>query len=181
MLTEMAANWRVLEVRGALAILFGLVALMQPHLSGFAFALCFAAYSISDGVLCVSYAARRQGRSRTFLGIGAVGLAAGVFAATHPAPLLGIVVIVGAWAVARGALECAAAVALHREMRDEWLLALTGLLSMAFGLVILAAPVRAMPMIITAVGVYALCAGVLHVMLALRLHETDARETPAYE
>jgi uncharacterized membrane protein HdeD (DUF308 family) len=181
MLNEMAANWRGLEIRGGLAMLFGLAALMQPHLSAPALALLFAVYAASDGVLCLAHAARRSRRSRMFLALGAVGLAAAAFAAARPASLVALVVIIGAWAVARGALECGAAVALHREWHDEWLLALTGLLSMAFGIVMLAAPLRAPAQVITAVGVYGLCAGVLLVMLALRLHEAETTASPALE
>jgi uncharacterized membrane protein HdeD (DUF308 family) len=181
MLHEMAANWRALEVRGALAVLFGLAALMHPDLSAAGLARIFALYAAADGALCLLHAARRVHRSRVFLALGVVGLAAGAAAATLPASLMVIVVVLGVWAVVRGALECGAAVVLHREVRDEWLLALSGLLSMAFGIVMLAAPLRAPAQVITAVGVYALCAGALLVMLALRVHETGTRGAPAFE
>jgi uncharacterized membrane protein HdeD (DUF308 family) len=183
MLTEMAANWRALEIRGALALLFGLAALMHPQLTPSGLALIFALYAAADGALCLALAARRRRRSRVFVALGMVGLvaASASAAAMRPGSLLVVVVIIGVWAVARGALECGAAVVLHREMRDEWLLALSGLLSMTFGIVMLIAPLRAGAQVVTAVGVYALCAGALLVMLALRLHETGTRPAPALE
>ena len=49
----LARNWWVIALRGALAILFGIIALFLPEATMLALVLLFAAYMLVDGVLAI--------------------------------------------------------------------------------------------------------------------------------
>src|SRR6202011_3389784 len=72
---------------------------------------------------------------------GVVGIGAGVLTFIWPGvTALVLILFIGAWAMVTGALEVTAAIKLRREIHGEWLLALSGLLSIAFGLLVLVFP-----------------------------------------
>jgi uncharacterized membrane protein HdeD (DUF308 family) len=77
--------------------------------------------------------------------------------------------VIAAWAMATGALEVIAAVRLRRELRHEWLLALSGVLTVAFGILLVAWPAAGVLTLVTLIGVAAIIFGVTLVALAFRL------------
>ena len=68
-----------------------------------------------------------------------------------------------------GILEIAAAIHLRRNFAGEWLLALSGLLSFAFGVVIFSIPGAGAVAISWMLGAYAGAAGLVLIALAVRL------------
>lgn len=76
---EMFRNWWVFLVCGALAIIFGIVALVWPGLTLFVLVTLFGAYVIVDGLLSIVAAFRRgQGVRWSMLAWGIAGVAAGI-------------------------------------------------------------------------------------------------------
>src|ERR1700738_2470263 len=57
----LARNWWVIALRGALAILFGIIALFLPEATMLALVLLFAAYMLVDGVLAIVAGVRALG------------------------------------------------------------------------------------------------------------------------
>jgi hypothetical protein len=75
---------------------------------------------------------------------GVVGIAAGLFAFLWPdITMLVLLYLIAAWMVVAGLLEVAAAIVLRRELRGEWLLALAGIRSLAFGVLLTVRPGKA--------------------------------------
>jgi uncharacterized membrane protein HdeD (DUF308 family) len=85
--------------------------------------------------------------------------------------------IVAFWSIVTGVLEIAAAIRLRRELRNEWLLILSGTASALLGILLVAAPGAGLLAWAWVIGAYALASGVLLLMLALRLrgHGRDDR------
>jgi uncharacterized membrane protein HdeD (DUF308 family) len=81
------------------------------------------------------------------------------------------VVLIGAWALMIGIFEIAGAIRLRKEIEDEWLLILSGIISVLFGLAVLFAPGAGALALIWAIGAYAIAAGVLMAGFALRLRK----------
>lgn len=183
--STLAARWWALVIRGVVAILFGIVAIAAPVSSLFALVILWGAFVIVDGVFNLVLAARkaRAGRSWGWLLFeGLVSVAAGVLTFVWPGiTALALLAVIAIWAVLTGIAEIAAAIRLRREIRGEWLLATSGVLSIVFGVLLLVFPASGVLALMWLIGAYAIIYGVLLIGLGLRLHRwggADERPLP---
>jgi|SRR6267142_4991597 len=72
-----------------------------------------------------------------------------------------------------GALKIVLAIRLRRDIRGEWLLALSGAASILLSALILATPLTATLALIWALGVYAIVAGGLSIALSVRVRHWE--------
>jgi uncharacterized membrane protein HdeD (DUF308 family) len=126
-----------------------------------------------DGLFNVAAAAAGGRGARPWWALllaGLIGIAAGLVTFLQPGlTALALVYLIAAWAVVIGVLEIVAAVRLRKEIRNEWLLGLSGALAVVFGVFMIAAPgVGAVAMVLW-IGAYALVYGAILVFLGLRL------------
>jgi len=173
MALNLARNWWALALRGAAAIIFGLIALFWPPAAVAALVAVFGAYALVDGILNL-VAAVRAGREGQRWGVlvfeGIVSLLVGVLTLFYPGvTALALVLWVGAWSLITGVLELVAAIRLRKQIEGEWLLALSGILSIAFGILLFISPMIGAIAIAIWIGAYAVIFGALLVGLALRL------------
>lgn len=176
MLQLLARYWWAVALRGVLAAAFGVVALIWPDITLRVLVLLFGFYALLDGLLALGAAlagGRRVASRRGWLVVeGVAGVATGVFTFVWPGiTTLVLLYLIAAWAIVTGLLEIAAAVVLRRELRGEWLLALTGIVSVAFGVFLVARPEQGAIAVVWVIGVYAIVFGVALVALALRLRQ----------
>jgi len=183
-LVLLANNWWALAVRGGLAILFGIVTLVWPGISLTALVLLFAAFALVDGILAIVAGVRgfrRDQRWGAFLLQGILGIAVAVLTVFWPAiTALALVLLIAAWAIVTGILEIVAAVRLRREIRGEWLLALAGVASIAFGVLLVLNPGAGALALLWLIGAYAIVFGLLLIGLAFRLRGW-LRHPPRFE
>jgi uncharacterized membrane protein HdeD (DUF308 family) len=165
-------HWWVLLLRGLVAILFGVVALWMPGLTLLMLIAFYGAYALIDGVLAL-VAAFRGGAtvSRGWLVfVGITGIAAAAAAFFYPGiTAIVLVIVIGAWSIARGVAEIVLAVRLRKEIENEWLLGLAGAASVLFGAVLIAQPAAGALALVWLIGSFAIAFGVLFVVLSLRL------------
>lgn len=130
-------------IRGLLAIALGIGALLFPTQALFAFTLAFAAFAFIDGLLSVigGTGALRARHSGGWVPVlrGLIGIAIGALFALMPyvatlSYALASLALLAVWSIFTGLLEIAAAMRLRHYIRGEWLLALSGLLSILLGL-----------------------------------------------
>ena len=88
--------------------------------------------------------------------------------------------IIGGWAVATGVTEVVAAVRLRKHIRGEWVLALSGILSIVFGFLLFLFPRIGLLTVVLWIGAYAVFFGVLLVALGLRLRRMARGEVPGF-
>lgn len=173
-------NWWALALRGVLGIIAGLIALFLPNVTLAALVLLFAAYMLVDGVFAMVAglrAARRHERSWPLFLEGIAGILAGVIAIVWPGiTLLALVYLVGAWAIVSGVLLIAGA--FRPEAQREWLLALGGVISVIWGILIMMAPVAGALALAWLFGAYALAFGVVLLIESLRLRRQHQRAEP---
>lgn len=179
----LARYWWVLVVRGVAAVLFGLVALIWPDITLWVLVLLFGAYALVDGVFALGAAVARRDvptGQRVWLVIeGIAGIAAAVAAVFWPSiTALALLLLISAWAVVTGVLEIVAAIQLRRELTGEWLLALSGVLSVLFGLLLLIRPAEGAIAVVWLIGIYAIVFGVALVALGLRLRRPRRGTVP---
>lgn len=163
----------LLIVRGIVGVVFGLVAFAWPGITMTALVAIFAAYAVIDGVTNLFLGlSRRRGHERSWASAiqGIIGIAAGVLAVIWPAvTALALVIFIGAWAIVTGVVEIFAAIKLRKEIRGEWLLALSGVLSIMFGVLVFAFPAAGAVGIAWILGIYAMAGGIVLIALGVRL------------
>lgn len=173
MTLDLARSWWLVVLRGALAVAFGVIALFWPGAALGALVLLFGAYALTDGAFAVVSAFRAAGRGMRwwpFALEGVIGVLAGLAALLFPGgAALALVTLLAVWAIMTGVLEIVAAVRLRREIENEWLLGLAGVLSLAFGVIVLFMPAAGAVAIAWTVGAYALLFGISLIVLGFRL------------
>ena len=102
----------------------------------------FGVYAIVDRLFAIVAAIKAETRDRTFhLLEGLLSIAVGLIVFIYPNQAgTAIVLVIGLWAVATGIVEMVSAVRLHREIADEWLLGLSGVLSLILGAILILRP-----------------------------------------
>lgn len=182
MTPTLAKNWWSLVLRGIAAILLGVITFLWPGITITALVFLFGGYALVDGVLSIAGAVRaaeRRDRWGVLLIEGIVGIAAGFITMLWPAiTALALVYVIAAWAIVTGAFEIAAAIRLRKVIRGEWLLALGGIASVVFGILMIIAPLAGALVIALWVGAYALVFGVVMVALGFKLRSW-AKALPA--
>ena len=172
LLTQSRATNSLVALRGVLAILFGIVAILLPGPTLAALVLLFAAYMVVDGVLAIVAAvraARRHERWGWLIFEGIVDLAAAVIAFLFPvATIFAFVLLLGAWAIVSGAVLWAAAFRLNLA-HGRWLMAFGGIVSVIWGFLLILWPAIGALALTLWLGAYALIFGVALLVLAFRL------------
>jgi len=165
------------RLRGAAAILFGILAFIWPDITFTALVLLFGAYALWDGVFSLIGAFRTQGNRRWALVLGGlVGIAAGLVTFLWPgSATVAILYIIAGWAVATGILEIIAAIRLREEIEGEWVLLVSGLLSVLFGIGVAVFPAVGLVAITWIIAAYAIVFGVLLVVLGFRMRSRSRR------
>ncbi len=173
MVDLLVRNWGFVALRGVAGILFGIATLIYPVVSLAVLVLLFGAYSLVDGVFAaVSAVANRREQPRwvPLLLSGLLGIGIGLVTLFWPGvTALALLYIIAFWAVIIGILEIVAAVRLRKLIKGEWLLALAGVLSVLFGILIAVFPGVGVLAMVVWIGAFALVNGVLHLVLAFRL------------
>jgi uncharacterized membrane protein HdeD (DUF308 family) len=107
---------------------------------------------------------------------GLAAVVAGAFAFLWPGlTALALLYLIAAWAIVRGIFEIIAAFHLRKEIEHEWLLGLSGLVSIVLGLLLLARPGLGVLAVMWWIGAFAIVFGVLTIALGFRLRRMRAR------
>jgi uncharacterized membrane protein HdeD (DUF308 family) len=172
MCAVLAENWWAMALRGVFGILFGLIALFAPGPTILSLVLLFSAYMLVDGVFGIISAVRAAGRHERWgllLLEGLVNIAAGVVAFLLPGlTVIVFVLLMAAWALVSGGLMLGAAFKLTQQ-HGRWWLALGGVVSMIYGVLLAIAPLIGALVLTWWLGAYALAFGVILLVLAFRL------------
>jgi uncharacterized membrane protein HdeD (DUF308 family) len=112
----------------------------------------------------------------------AAGIIIGVLTIWRPGiTVLALTYLIAAWAVVTGIMKVAEAIRLRKEIRNEWLLVLSGIISILFGGLIASRPMAGLIGLMWAVGVYGLVFGTMLVGLSIRLRRVGKLPPTAAE
>jgi uncharacterized membrane protein HdeD (DUF308 family) len=165
-------NWWLLALSGIIAVLFGIIAIVYPSMTLAILIALFGAYAVIDGILYVVAAIRHHADDRQWwlmLLVGLVAIAAGAIAFLYPGPTaVALLFVIAAWAIITGILDIFAAVGLRREIANEWMLLLAGVISVVFGVLLVLYPSSGLLSIVWLIGIYAVLYGVAQIILAFR-------------
>ena len=172
MISVLVRNWWAFVIRGVLAIVFGLIAFFEPGVTMLSLVLVFAAYAAVDGIFAIVAAVRaaNQGERWVWLALeGVVGVIAGIAAVATPGlTVVVFVTLIAVWALLTGALMLMAAFRVDAD-HGRWWLALGGISSLAYGALLVIAPMIGALVLTWWIGAYAFVFGVTMLIFAFRL------------
>jgi len=173
MYSGLSRNWRAVAARGVLAMLFGFFALARPGMALPTLVMGFGVAVLLSGILAIVAGVRadeNHERSWPLVTEGVIAIAVGLLALLRPdaAAHLWLYVVSG-FVFVSGILHIFAAIRLRRDVPDEAALILNGVLTAAFGVMMILLPWTGLLALGVLVGASSLCFGLLLVVVALRL------------
>jgi uncharacterized membrane protein HdeD (DUF308 family) len=182
LLQTLGRNWWLVLLRGIAAIVFGLLAWAWPGVTLVTLVLFWGAYALVDGVAALigGWKTKDAGKPMwTVVLVGIVGIAAGIFTFLQPGvTAIALLILIAVWAIVQGVFEISAAIRLRKEIQNEWLLILSGALSVAFGVLMILNPGAGAIALLWLIGAFAVAYGALLVVLSFKLKRHGAA-TPA--
>lgn len=165
--------WWTFLVRGIVAILFGLAAIIWPGLTVSALVIVFGAYVLVDGVFAIVDGIFNRSANDYWWAeilIGIAGIVIGIWAMAFPGlTAIGLMYFIAAWWLATGVLQIVYAIRVRREITNEWFLIGTGALSAILGIIFMLFPGSGALSLIWVIGIYAIIFGIIFVLLSFRV------------
>jgi len=178
-------NWWLVVLRGVAALIFGLLTLVYPIASLAILVLFFGAYALVSGAFTIAAAVANRRGERQWVALlisGILSVIIGVVTFFMPVVTgFALLYLIAAWALVTGIMEIVVAVRLRKLITGEWLLILAGILSVAFGVILVLFPGAGALAVAIWIGAYATVFGILLIALGIRLrswgrtHVADGR------
>jgi uncharacterized membrane protein HdeD (DUF308 family) len=183
LLRNLEDNWGWIVLRGVAGVLFAVVAVAWPGITLAALVVAYGAYALTDGIFALVAAWQVRDAGRPFgwlIVVGLLGIGAGAVTFLWPGiTAMALLMLIAAWAVMMGIFQIAAAIRLRKVIEGEWMLLLSGVLSVAFGVLMAVYPGAGALATLSLIAAYALVFGVLLIALGFRLRSLAAREPAA--
>lgn len=167
----------LLVIYGVISTLFGLSALIWPESTVVALAWAFGIMALAEGVASVFALFHRQvAISRGWLVLYALAsIVFGLLAIMHPLAVVNVLLLfLAAWLIVAGVYRIIFAIRVRKEIRGEWLVALSGVLAILLGVMFFAYPVAGLLTVAIWIGVAALVYGVVQIIAGVRMHRWKA-------
>jgi uncharacterized membrane protein HdeD (DUF308 family) len=165
------AYWWLLILRGVVALLFGIMAIISVEFTLLFLVYLFGAYVLLDGIMEIIVSLQERRSSSAWLAvflIGIVGIVVGVLSFIHPGNVaLLIFYLIAAWLIIAGFFELISA--LLRARGTEWWSIIGGILSIIVGIIFVLHPTSSILSIVWLLGVFALVYGIIQIVRAIRL------------
>jgi uncharacterized membrane protein HdeD (DUF308 family) len=177
-MTPTALTWKSALVRGAIAVVLGLIAIFWPDTAIFTFMLIWGIWALVDGVITLFLAFQPELRAaRTMLLVqGALGVVLGVLIVTHPGISASVVTwLAGVWFAVRGLLEALAAFGTS----PRGLLLASAAVDIVLGVLFMANPGGSAKGITVVLGIVALAWGIALVVIGLAWRRQPTAREPA--
>lgn len=175
--------WIWAVVRGALAIVFGIVAMVAPITTAIVLAIVIGIFAIVDGIIDLIDAIRHRGTSgvglRVFLGV--ISLLFGIIILVWPGKTIGfMVILIAIWSIVIGLLQVIANVGIRKEAPGVWVWGvISGALGIVFGVLVLFNLNIGLVALIWLMGIWAIVFGVALIVLGLQVRKAAKAVTTA--
>jgi len=162
---------------GILSTLFGLVAIFDPVRAGAGITWAIGLLAISEGIVGVIAVFNKDAPIPRgwMIAYALFSLIFGVMAVANPVSMAAaFVTVMAVWFIVSGVLRIIFAVRVRKEIDNEWMLILSGVLGVVLGGLMLAAPIAGLIVAVIWIGVGALFYGLLQIFAALRVRKLAA-------
>lgn len=168
--------------RGVLALALGLLVASLPVATVFGLVYVFGIYAITDGLTNVAHYFYDPSRHfRWTMAGGIISIAAGLVAVAWPGiTASALSLLIGIWALVLGISQLILALEARSSIRGWWIWLLTGLVTAAFGFVLVTNPAAGILSLAGLLATFAAVAGLLMIASGVKLRRlTTAAMMPA--
>ena len=169
---------------GILAVIVGITAIAWPGVTILALVILFALYAFIDAGLQAAraFSSRSAGPVFGHLLLALISLAAGVVALVWPAPTAYVlVIVVAAWALVGGVVEVVAGFGSGETAGTRALFILSGLVSVAFGILLFARPGVGAVTLALLFGLYSMIYGFSQITTGVQMRQLGKSIRPLSE
>ena len=182
MIRAVSKYWWIFSLRGIIAIVFGLAALLWPALTLGVMVLLFGFFALLEGLLTVvtSFGKGDEKGGWTLLFEGLVGLLVCVIVLLGTSigsilwPKVAAVMLVyyiAGWAILAGLFKIITAFRIRKEVKGEWILGLNGLVSILVGVILILRPEAGVLAVAWLIGILAVIVGIFQLLLGLKFRK----------
>lgn len=173
MVKNLAKMWWLLALKGVFAILFGILILAWPGLTIGVLVIIYGVFALVGGILSMIISLFSIGKYSNWWVMfleGVLGFIVGGIVLKWPAiSLLLLVIIIGIWAIISGIAQIITAFFVRQQIKNEWLMALSGLISLLFGLLLFSWPISGIIVLSWLIGFYALLLGIFLIVFGFQV------------
>jgi len=171
-------TWWVFLIGGIAAVVFGVLAFVNPGMALFVLAMFFAASVLVDGVFSIvgSIQNREKDGWWIMLLIGILGLVVGGYALLNPpVSMMAFIYLVAFQAILLGVFLVMLGYKVRKATSREWILYVTGALSVLFGFVVVLNPAAGGLSIVYLIASWAIVIGALKIFFAFKVKNLPER------
>ena len=165
--------WWMMLLRGLAWLVFGVLVFKQPAISLVTLTLLFGAFALVDGIgnTISAIGGRRENENwGVLLLTGLAGIGIGALTFYDPSiTALGLLFYIAVWVTGTGLLQVVAGIRLLKEIEGEFWLILSGLISIALGVFLVARPGAGALSVLWLIATYAVLFGLIGIVLAFRV------------
>ncbi len=170
--------WWVFLIGGIAAVVFGILAFINPAIALFVLSMFFAAYVLVDGAVNIwgSITNRDKDGWWMLLLLGVIGVLVGGYALmVPPVSMLAFTYVVAFFALFLGISSLYIGWKIRKEISTEWVLYVSGALSVLFALLIVVNPEAGGLSVVLLIGAWAIFIGILRIMFAFKARKMRDR------
>ena len=163
--------------RGLLAVAIGVVSVAWPNVTVGAIVILFAVYAFVSGAAAAAraFAGRYAGRVVGYLLLALLDVVAGIAALAWPGiTALVLTIWIAAWAFVSGVIEVVMAFRHGEYAGERAMWALTGLVSIALGIVLAIRPDIGAVSLATVFGLFSIVYGISTLVLSVQLRQSGS-------
>jgi uncharacterized membrane protein HdeD (DUF308 family) len=179
MIRAISKYWWVFTLRGLIAIAFGLAALVWPALTLGVMVLLFGLFALFEGGLAIltsfGKGDEKGGWTLMLEGLAGILVCVIVLLGTSIGAMLWprvaavmLVYYIAGWAILAGLFKIITAFRIRTEVKGEWVLGLSGLISILVGLILILRPGAGVLTVAWLIGLYAIILGIFQLLLGLK-------------
>ncbi len=171
-------TWWVFLIGGIASVVFGVLAFARPGLALFVLAIFFAAAILVDGAFNLVGAVQNRDKDGWWLMllIGLLGVLVGAYALLNPPlSIVAFLLIVAFQAFVLGAFLIMLGFKFRAATTREWILYLTGGLSVLFSVLVVVRPAVGGVTIVYMIAAWAIIIGLLKIVFAMRVRNLADR------
>ena len=167
-------SWWLILLFGIMSTLFGVMALVNPVAAGASLTWAIGILAIAEGVVGLFGAFNKDApASRGWMVVYAlISLVFGIMAVANPVSMAASIVTVAAlWFIISGVMRIVFAIRVRKEIDNEWMLILGGVLGVILGGLLLAAPIAGLIIGVVWIAIGALVYGLLQIVAAFKVRK----------